>query len=77
MTITYWKNAAATSLRTDVGMAILDRTTDAGDKRIAFYALFRESQEALDLSGYRPVEGSGAESCRLSRIANNDWGDEG
>jgi hypothetical protein len=26
MTITYWKNAAATSLRTDVGMAILDRT---------------------------------------------------
>jgi hypothetical protein len=26
MTITYWKNAAATSHRTDVGMAILDRT---------------------------------------------------
>jgi hypothetical protein len=26
MTITYWKNAATTSLRTDVGMAILDRT---------------------------------------------------
>ena len=26
VSITYWKNAAATSLRTDVGMAILDRT---------------------------------------------------